>query len=67
MGCKIAVGATCFMLIGAQQMVRLGLVHIEVSHPVCYYQDGAECCRGGMSVTNVLASYTVLLHVKGEG
>ena len=55
------------MKIGAQQLVWLGLVLVEVSHPMCYCREGAECCRGRTFVANAFAFYAVLLHVKVEG
>ena len=38
-----------------------------MSHPVCYCQNEAECCRGGVSLADVFAFDAVLLCVKGEG
>ena len=59
LGCKIVVGLACCMVIEAQWLVRLCLVEVEMSNPVCYFLDGAECCRGGMSMANTLTIYTV--------
>ena len=56
----MVVGLVCCMLIGAQWVVWPSLVGVEMSHLVWYCQDGAKCCRGGPSVANVLAFYTVV-------
>ena len=52
---------------GAQWLMWHILVYIEVSHVICYCQDGIECCRGETYIANALALNAIVLLVEGEG